>query len=106
MKPENFMTQDVDVVISEDDNEGSLVHMTCDEFEKRYPEIAESVQENSYCKPAVKSAKSRGSCRKVSHSFKVRKQRTEDGASITDSEDMEGMNDSEELVDESSSYRA
>lgn len=43
MKPENFMTQDVDVVISEDDNEGSLVHMTCDEFEKRYPEIAESV---------------------------------------------------------------
>jgi hypothetical protein len=100
------MAQDVDVVISEDDNEGSLVHMTCDEFEKRYPEIAESVQENSYVKPKAKQAKSRGNSKKVSHSFKVRKPVAEDGASRTDSEDSDGMNDSEELVDESSSYRA
>jgi hypothetical protein len=100
------LTQDIDVIISEDDNEGSLVHMTCDEFEKRYPEIAESVQENSFVKATVKQAKSRGSSRKVGHSFKVRKPVAADGGSITDSEDIEGMNDSEDLVDESSSYRA
>ncbi len=68
-----------DVAIS-DESEGSLLLMSCEEFSRRYPDIAESAHE---------------------HSFKASK--TPKRAS--ESNDIE-MEESEDLIDESSSYRA
>jgi len=98
-----LMGEDLDVSIS-DNSEGSLVLMTCEEFELRYPEIAESQHEFSYKQPARPKPKG--------HSGSVRKQSTKvrhSGFDDTENDeiyDQEMLEDSEDVVDESSSYRA
>lgn len=73
--------------------------MTCDQFEQRYPDIAESIHESSYQQPSKPKGKAKGHSGRAKLSSKVRFE--------GDSGDFdEEMRESDELVDDSSSYRA